>query len=373
MYENLFTTYDMVEPPKIYKDNPDLLIRDIEESNFTQYPMVTTIDNPTMVTDLEDYPGVISPFDIQVKQPFKPDTTTTNSKATDVVNLARSFLNKPYVWGSTDPNKGFDCSGLINYVYKQIGINLPRTSHAMGKFGTEVKLSEVQPGDIIYTSSKGPSGGHVKMVSSVANGQISVIEAKGKKWGIVESVLTNTSNIKSIRRVLSPETTPDTSLQANATQTGKFSDKNEFITALNNTYREVLSEHGLDPDYSYILTSSAAMESGWGTKVSGTFNYGGVKGKTGTVKSTIDWVNGQYIRRNQTFRDFKSIKDYCNYVVNLLGNSRYNAFNTYSASRPFQFWRHVLDAGYGGGDTAGKNSYMNSVSKIYSLIKRTVA
>lgn len=114
------------------------------------------------------------------------------------------------------------------------------------------------------------------------------------------------------------------------------------------------------------------MESAWGSKVSGSFNYGGVKGRTGTTKSTIDYVNGQCIRRNQTFRDFSSIKDYCNYVVNLLSNNRYNAFNTHSASHPFQFWRHVLDAGYGGGDTAGKNTYMNSVSKIYSMIKRTM-
>ena len=239
-FENFFTTYDMVEPPAGYKDNPNLKIPDIEETNFTQYPMVTTIDNPTMVTDLEDFPGVISPFDIQVGEPFKrTEITRTGNKANDVVNLARTFLDKPYVWGSMDPNKGFDCSGLINYVYQQIGIQLPRTSHAMAKVGTEVQLSDVQPGDIIYTSSKGPSGGHVKMVSSVANGQISVIEAKGKKWGIVESILTNTSNIKSIRRVLDPE----------------------FAT---------------------------------------------------------------------------------------------------SVPEPFQFWRHVLDAGYGGGDTAGKNYYWRS-------------
>lgn len=368
MFEDFFTTYSMVEPPKIYKDNPDLAVREIEESNITKYPMVTTIDNPTMTTDIQDYPGVYSPFDIQVEEPFLgTEIQSTNNRATDVVNLARQFLNKPYVWGAADPDKGFDCSGLINYVYKQIGIDLPRTSHAMGKFGTEVQLSEVQPGDIIYTSSKGPSGGHVKMVSSVSNGQIFVIEAKGKKWGIVEAPLTNTSNIRSIRRVLNVPLA-----QTKPTGTGKFNDRQQFVTALNNTYREVLSEHGLDPDYSYILTSSAAIESAWGSEVSGSFNYGGVKGKTGTVKSTIDYVNGQYIRRNQTFRNFNSIKDYCNYVVNLLSNKRYNAFNTHSASHPFQFWRHVLDAGYGGGDTAGKNTYMNSVSKIYSMIKRTM-
>lgn len=363
MFEDFFTTYSMVEPPKIYKDNPNLALQDIEESNITKYPMVTTIDNPTMTTDIQDYPGIYSPFDIQVEEPFrKTKMSTVDSKATDVVNLARQFLNKPYVWGSSDPDKGFDCSGLINYVYKQIGIDLPRTSHAMGKFGTEVQLSEVQPGDIIYTSSKGPSGGHVKMVSDIQNGQIYVIEAKGKQWGVVESPLRNTQNIKSIRRILSSQPV------SNKHDQGKFTNKNNFIQTLNNTYKEVLIEHGLDPNYSYILTSSAAMESGWGTKVSGTYNYGGVKGKTGSVKSTIDYVNGQYVRQNQTFRDFDSVKDYCNYVVNLLSNNRYNAFNTYNASQPFQFWRHVLDSGYGGGNAAGKDKYMKSIQSIYKTV-----
>ena len=110
------------------------------------------------------------------------------------------------------------------------------------------------------------------------------------------------------------------------------------------------------------------MESGWGTKVSGTFNYGGVKGKTGSVKSTVDWVNGKYIRRNQTFRNFSSVRDYCNYVVNLLSNRRYDAFNKFSPYNPLELWRHVLDAGYGGGDSAGKDNYIRSISSIYDTI-----
>lgn len=158
--------------------------------------------------------------------------------------------------------------------------------------------------------------------------------------------------------------------KANTKSNGAFSDKKEFIQTLNSTYKQVLQEHGLDPNYSSILTASAALESAFGRKVSGNFNYGGVKGKTGSVKSTIDYVNGQYVRRNQTFRDFSSVKDYCNFVVNLLSNKRYNAFKTYSSSNPFAFWRHVLDAGYGGGDEAGKTRYMNSVRSIHGTISR---
>lgn len=370
MLDNLFTTYEAVEPPAIYKDKSNLKIKDVEENNFTQYPIVTTIDIP--VTDFEDYPGVVSPFDIQVEEPFEKPKIQPTSKGSEVVNLARQFLGKPYVWGSSDPDKGFDCSGLINYVYKQIGIDIPRTSHAIGKTGTSVSLSEVQPGDIIYTSSKRPTGGHVKMVSSVSDGQIFVIEAKGKKWGIVESPLTYTDNIKSIRRILSSET-PD-EVPSNTTQTGRFSSRKDFMQALNSTYRDVLQEHGLDPDYSYVLTSSAAIESAWGKSVSGTFNYGGVKGKTGTVKYTIDYIPGQgNVRRKQTFRNFNSIRDYCNFVVDLLQRDRYKSFSKYAASQPMQFWRHTLEAGYGGGSQANISKYMTSMSKIYNLVKRETA
>ena len=157
----------------------------------------------------------------------------------------------------------------------------------------------------------------------------------------------------------------------NMSSDGTFNNKSEFINALNNTYRQVLLEKGLDPNYSYVLTASAVMESGWGTKVSGKFNYGGVKSKKGSVKSTIDYVNGNYIRRNQTFRDFSSIKDYCNYVVNLLSGEKYyhNAFSKFSADQPLQFWRYVLDSGYGGGDSDHKSKYVESIRKIINTIK----
>lgn len=217
MFKDFFTTYSMIEPPQIYKDNPNLEMQDIEESNITNYPMVATADIPA--SDIQEYPGVISPFNTQAEESSYTRidlpiiNEKSNNKAEQIVNLARSLSDRPYIYGAMDPNKGFDCSGLINYVYKQAGIQLPRTSHGMAKVGKKVSLNEVQPGDIIYTKSSGPSGGHVKMVSSVSNGQISVIEAKGKKWGIQENELTNTSDIITIRRIIDNNTSNNTSDQ----------------------------------------------------------------------------------------------------------------------------------------------------------------
>lgn len=366
MFDDLFTTYSSLDPPPIKRRTDDLTKLDLKEIDPNSYKrdMVATIDSPDINWSLEQE-EVYNPFSFQTDEPyFEPQQKNTNNGlAQNAVDLARSYVGGNYVYGGKNPNSGFDCSGLISYVYKQSGVDIPATTFELFKTGTEVSLSNAQVGDIICTPGSGRSGRHVKMISKIdPDGQIYTIEAKGRKYGIVESPLTKTDNIVTIRRITGQPT------QSPTTQDGTFSSRKDFVQTLNSTYRQVLREHGLDPDYSYILTSSAAMESGWGKKVSGTFNYGGVKGKTGSVKSTIDWVNGQYIRRNQTFRNFSSVKDYCNYVVNLLSNKRYNAFNSFSSSKPLALWRHVLDAGYGGGDSAGKDSYMRSISSIYDTV-----
>lgn len=70
-----------------------------------------------------------------------------------VVEIARRFVGvTPYVWGGTTPT-GFDCSGLVLYSYRQIGINLPRTSrsqYAVGDFIPADRTDLLQPGDLLF-------------------------------------------------------------------------------------------------------------------------------------------------------------------------------------------------------------------------------
>jgi cell wall-associated NlpC family hydrolase/chaperonin cofactor prefoldin len=76
------------------------------------------------------------------------ETATSNA----VVAYASNFLNVPYVWGGTSPS-GFDCSGLVQYVYAHFGIDLPRTSQAQQNVGVAVSRSELQPGDLVFFGS----------------------------------------------------------------------------------------------------------------------------------------------------------------------------------------------------------------------------
>ncbi len=90
-----------------------------------------------------------------------------------VVETATGAMGTPYQWGGTGGNGGgFDCSGLIQYAYRQHGIQLPRTSQAQARVGTEVekRLDALAPGDILTFSN---SGGHVTHVALyVGDGKI---------------------------------------------------------------------------------------------------------------------------------------------------------------------------------------------------------
>ena len=82
-------------------------------------------------------------------------SSATTNKAQAIVDLATKQIGKPYVWGAEGPST-FDCSGLTYYVFKNaVGISLPRTSTEQSKTGTTVSKSNLQPGDLIFSSTNG--------------------------------------------------------------------------------------------------------------------------------------------------------------------------------------------------------------------------
>jgi cell wall-associated NlpC family hydrolase len=105
-----------------------------------------------------------------VSRSAPPPTTTTKKENTkvkteknnetvpssDLITYAKSFIGTPYVWGGTTPS-GFDCSGFLMYVYKNQGINIPRTVSDIWSVGNSV--DSLQVGDLVFfeTYKKGPS------------------------------------------------------------------------------------------------------------------------------------------------------------------------------------------------------------------------
>lgn len=78
-----------------------------------------------------------------------------------VISVAMQFLGTPYKWGGASPQTGFDCSGLMQYVFAQVGVKLPRTSQQQQQVGTDVDLKSLQPGDLVFF---GRPAHHVAMV-----------------------------------------------------------------------------------------------------------------------------------------------------------------------------------------------------------------
>lgn len=66
---------------------------------------------------------------------------------------AKSFLGTPYVWGATGPST-FDCSGFTQWVYRDVGINIPRVSRDQAKVGEYVSYENLQRGDMVFFDTK---------------------------------------------------------------------------------------------------------------------------------------------------------------------------------------------------------------------------
>lgn len=81
--------------------------------------------------------------------------------ATAVIGLALKYRGAPYVWGGNSPATGFDCSGFVQWIFGQMGINLPRTTFAQWGAGTHVSMSQLQPGDLVFFTTEGVFCNHV--------------------------------------------------------------------------------------------------------------------------------------------------------------------------------------------------------------------
>jgi cell wall-associated NlpC family hydrolase len=74
---------------------------------------------------------------------------TAKSIGQRIVDKAAAEKGKPYAYGATGPNS-FDCSGLTQYVYKQVGVKLPRSSQAQSDAVKHVSNSSKKPGDLLF-------------------------------------------------------------------------------------------------------------------------------------------------------------------------------------------------------------------------------
>ena len=148
---------------------------------------VTAVDAPEEVGTLDLLPELDeSVFNSvwgdpveQIEVPDAPLNPRQADRATDtagpagqIARMARSFAGTPYVWGGSTPS-GFDCSGFVQYVYRKMGVNLPRVSYQQAQAGPRVALSELQAGDLVAWDNSTRNNGADHIAIYLGGGLIS--------------------------------------------------------------------------------------------------------------------------------------------------------------------------------------------------------
>lgn len=105
-----------------------------------------------------------------------------------LISSARTYIGTPYRYGGTT-RSGMDCSGLLMNSFRAIEINLPRNSEAQSKVGAEVKMKDLQPGDLVFfaTGRKRRKITHVGLVTEVRGREDVKFIHASSSLGVVET------------------------------------------------------------------------------------------------------------------------------------------------------------------------------------------
>jgi cell wall-associated NlpC family hydrolase len=171
-----------------------------------------------------------------------------------VVTEARKYLGVPYVWGGTS-DKGLDCSGLVQVVYKNLGYDLPRLSADQAKAGAPVaSLAEAKPGDLLAWDNSSRNSGADHIAIYVGNGKM--IEAP--RTGLDVRIVDVPSTPDYIRRIV-----PSDSQLAAGVTTARVSGSVSSTTPYANLFEAASQKYGVP---AALLSAVAQQESGYNAK-----------------------------------------------------------------------------------------------------------
>jgi cell wall-associated NlpC family hydrolase len=155
----------------------------IESPAINRIDSKTTIDSTITIVALPD-PVIYKPGMKINTGSIIPDS---------IVSYGKSLVGTPYLYASSDPAKGFDCSGFITYVFNHFGIAVPRSSVDFTNVGSEIPRDMAGPGDLILftgTDSTIKVIGHMGIVESNEHGNLLFLHStSGKAYGVTISPL----------------------------------------------------------------------------------------------------------------------------------------------------------------------------------------
>ncbi|RYY62176.1 MAG: NlpC/P60 family protein [Chitinophagaceae bacterium] len=119
---------------------------------------------------------------------YKGTVDTKGVAPAQLLAFAQTLIGTPYVYGSTDPKVGFDCSGFITHVFNHFGISVPRSSVDFTGVGQTVDTLAARPGDLILFTGTNPlerNVGHMGIVVDRGPAGLRFIHStSGKAMGV---------------------------------------------------------------------------------------------------------------------------------------------------------------------------------------------
>ena len=113
-----------------------------------------------------------------------PSVPVPSSQYGGVVGIAMQYLGTPYVWGGSSPG-GFDCSGLVMFVYAQMGVSLPHHAADIYNYGVPVSRDQLQPGDLVFFDGLGHMGIYIgggQFIHAPHTGDVVKISSLSDSW-----------------------------------------------------------------------------------------------------------------------------------------------------------------------------------------------
>jgi len=135
-------------------------------------------------------------------------TRNTEREAQELLQIANRYVGVRYVFGGTSPERGFDCSGFVQYVFRAMGYSLPRTTRQQATVGKKVRRNNLQPGDLVFFTGSDKNSrnvGHVGIVTEInRNGQFYFIHVTTRAGVRIDSIEQAHWNVRylSARRII---------------------------------------------------------------------------------------------------------------------------------------------------------------------------
>lgn len=190
------TTYEVAydeDGDVVYDEDGDVVYNEVTvpvEDSSSDYSEASSAES---TYEYDEYGNVIDTDNtVSVEDYTASSSSSGSSSGSSVVDYATQFVGNPYVWGGTSLTDGADCSGFVQSVYDNFGVELPRTSYEQQNAGTEVSYEDAQAGDLICY------GGHV----AIYMGDGKIVHASNAKDGIKISDNAAYRTILSVRRLV---------------------------------------------------------------------------------------------------------------------------------------------------------------------------